>query len=348
MLTVKDFDFYNKRVLLRCDFNVPITDAGEVIEDFKIRKTLPTIRFLLEKGAKLILMSHLGDPQGKIVGRLGLKPVFSRLKSDFGAKLIFLIGDYLEIGGREKILGLRPGQAVLLENLRFNPGEMANDKLFAEKLAGLAEIYLNDAFAESHRRCASISAIAGFLPSGAGLLLEQELKALIKIMIDPQKPLAAVIGGAKAEIKTGLIEKMSELADWVLIGGLMEHEIRQKGLKFTYPEKIIYPLDCLENNLDIGPQTIKLFKEKIALARTVFWNGPLGRIEDEKFSNGTKAIAEAVSQNQGLTVVGGGETVSFINKIGLIDKFSHVSTGGGAMLAFLAGEEMPGLTALGL
>lgn len=317
METLKDFDFKNKRVLVRCDFNVPLSEKGEILCDFKIKQTLPTIEYLINAGAEIILMSHLA-------GGASLKPVGERLA---------------------ELLGRRMN---LLENLRFNKGEEENNDNFARELAKLGDIFINDAFAECHRAYASIVGVPKYLPSGAGLLLEKEIKTLKQLVENPKKPLIAIIGGAKVETKAKLIEKLSQTADFVLIGGLLNKEItptlKGRGSDRSVGEgKII----GAGEGLDIPTADLDVFKEKIVLAKTVFWNGPLGKIEEEQFSKGTKELAEAIIKSGAFSVVGGGETVEFINRIGLIDKFSYVSTGGGAMMSFLAGEKLPGLKALG-
>lgn len=303
MKFLRDFDFKNKKVLVRCDFNVPLSKKGEILDDFKIKQTLPTIEYLIKAGAEVILMSHLA-------GGANLKPVEERLA---------------ELLGR---------QVTLLENLRFNKGEEKNDDNFARELVKLGDIYINDAFAVCHREHASIVGVPKYLPSGAGLLLEKEIKTLKQLMENPQKPLVAIIGGAKAETKVKIVEKLLKVADFVLVGGLLNKEIKGKIIGAG-------------EGLDIPEADLKIFKGKIAEAKTIFWNGPLGRIEEEQFSKGTKEIAEAIIKSGAFSIVGGGETVEFINKLGSIDKFSYVSTGGGAMMAFLAGEKLPGLKALG-
>jgi len=322
MKTLKDFDFKNKRVLVRADFNVPLSQQGEILDDFRIRQTLPTIRYLLEKNARVILMSHLGNPGGKFVKELAMRPVAERLMELLGKKV------------------------ELLENLRFNPGEENNDENFAKELAQKGDIYINDAFGVCHRNHASVSAITKYLPSGAGFLLEKEVTCLTRLSANPEKPLVAIIGGAKIETKVGVIDKISEKADFVLISGLIGKEVVGQKIVLRHPEKIVFPVDETGEGKDVGTETVRLFKEKIVQAKTIFWNGPLGKIENEEFAVGTEEIAKAIAQSPAFSVVGGGETVEFINTIGLMDKFSHVSTGGGAMLAYLAGEKLPGLEAL--
>ena len=342
--TIKDFDLTNKRVLIRFDFNVPLDEEGRILDDFRIKQTIPTIEHLIEKGAKVILMSHLGRPDGKVVEELRLNPVQNRLMEYLDVSITKTpdcIGKEIE----KWTFQMQPGEVLLLENLRFHKEEEENDEDFARELAKLGDVYINDAFAVSHRAHASVMGIPKYLPSGAGFLLEKEIKALTFLMENPKKPLVAIIGGKKAETKTKLINKISESADFILIGGLIKTEIQEKGLVLKYPQKIIEPVDEI-NRKDIGPQTVSLFKEKIALAKTVFWNGPLGIIEKEEFSKGSKEMAMAIIEKGAFSVVGGGETVEFIQRLGLVGKFNHVSTGGGAMLAFLSDETLPGLEAL--
>jgi len=322
MKTLKDFDFRKKRVLVRADFNVPLSEQGEILDDFRIKETLPTIHYLLENGAKVVLMSHLGNPGGKFVKELKLDPVTQRLTELLGQKI------------------------VLLENLRFNPGEENNDEGFARELARNGDIYINDAFGVCHRKHASVVGVPKFLPSGAGFLLEKEIKTLTKLSENPQKPLVAIIGGAKLETKVGVIDKISEKADFVLVSGLIGKGVVGQKIKLKHPEKVIFPVDETGGGKDIGPETVKLFSAKIAQAKTIFWNGPFGKIENEEFAKGTEAIARAIAGSEAFSVVGGGETVEFVTKLKLVESFSHVSSGGGAMLSFLSGEKLPGLEAL--
>ena len=346
MRALKDFNFKGKRVLVRCDFNVPLSDQGEILDDFRIKKTIPTIEYLIEKGAKIILTSHLGRPKGKVVEELRLTPIQNRLMEYLDVSITKApdcIGPEIE----KWTIEMEPGEILLLENLRFHKEEEENDENFAKELAGLADIYINDALGVSHRAHASIVGVAKYLSSGAGLLLEKEIKVLTGLMENPEKPLVAIIGGNKVETKVKLIDKTSEAVDFILIGGLIKKEIKEKNIQLKYPQKIIEPVNEIKGK-DIDPQTINLFREKIALAKTVFWNGPLGMIEEERFSKGSEAIAQAIIESGAFSVVGGGEIIEFINKIGLIEKFNYVSTGGGAMLEFLSGEILPGLQAIDL
>ena len=344
MKSLKDFDFQNKRVILRCGFNVPLNERGIVLDDFRIRVTIPTIKYLIKKGAKLLLMSHLGRPKGKTVEKLRLDPVAERLAELLGQpvrKLNDCIGEKTE----REIDKMEPGEVIILENLRFYEGEKENDENFAKKLSKLGEIYINEAFSVCHRTHASIVGIPKYLPSGAGFLLEKEIKILSDLIENPRKPLIAIIGGKKVERKAKLIDKISEVADFLLIGGLIRREIKEKNIRLKYPQKIIEPIDEIKGK-DIGPKTVNLFKEKISQAKTIFWNGPLGKFEDKDFLKGSEEIARAIVKSRAFSIAGGGETAELINELKLGEKFNHLSTGGGAMLAFLSGEKLPGIEAL--
>ncbi len=284
---------------MRCDFNVPLDEKGAILDDFRIKQTLPTIRYLFKRGAKIILISHLGRPSG-IDSRYSLKPVERRLEELLKQKI------------------------TLLENLRFNKGEQENSKDFAQELAKLGDIYINDAFSVCHRKHASIVSLPKLLPSAAGLLLQKEVKMLSRIIEKPKRPLVVIIGGVKAKTKRKLLKKFQEQADHLLLGG-----------------KIGGP------GLDIAPKTIKQFSEIIKNAKTILWSGPLGKIEDKRYMKGSLAVAKAIIKSSAFSVVGGGDTNAFLAKHGLRDKFGYVSTGGGAMLEFLSGNKLPGLEALG-
>ena len=363
MRTLKNFEVKDKRVLVRCDFNVPLDEEGniakrtlssslssfppepKILDDFRIKQTLPTIEYLIGKGAKVILMSHLGRPEGKVVESLKLTPIQNRLMEylDYNPPATYIskapdcVGEEIEKWSRE----MQPGEILLLENLRFYKEEEGNNEGFARKLAKLGDIYINDAFSVCHRNHASIVGIPKYLPSGAGFLLEKEVKVLSQIIKNPKRPLVVIIGGSKVEDKAKVAERFFGIAKFLLLGNLIAKErIKEKKSK-----KIFLPADSKEN-LDIGEKTIKIFKEKIFQAKTIFWTGPLGKIEEKKYQKGTREIAKAIVDSGAFSVIGGGDTVEFINKIGLIEKFNHVSIGGGAMLAFLAGEKLPGLEIL--
>lgn len=343
MKTLKDFDFKNKKVLVRCDFQVPLDEEGNILDDFKIRATIPTVEYLIEKKAKVILMSHWKPMESQKKAE-SLKLILPRIAGLLKKRIKFLdncVGEKV----KKEIEKMRSGEIVLLENLRSHKEEEANDDGFARELAVLGDIYINDAFGVSHRPHASLIGIPKYLPCGAGLLLEKEIKVLKRIMENPQKPLIAVIGGAKVETKTKVINELSKDADFVLVGDLTKSEIKEQNIQFANPQKIVFPVGPV-NAFDISDKTIDIFKEKIATAKTVFWTGPLGQVEKNEFQKGTMAVAQAIIASGAFSVAGGGETVWFLGQSGLIDKFSHVSTGGGAMLAYLAGEKLPGIEAL--
>lgn len=317
MKSVKDFDVKNKRVLLRCDFNVPLDPSGNILDDTKIREALPTIQYLLGNGAKVIIITHLGD---------GQEPL-DRVK----ARLFELLGKEVE----------------MLENIRSHAEEMENNEDFAKKLASLGDIYINEAFDVCHRNHASVVGIPKFLPHGAGFLLEKEIQVLSNIIKNPQRPLVIIIGGAKAETKAALVEGFSKIADTVLINSLIEEELIKSHANIlkNVSMKIVGPEESLES-LDIDEKTLETFKKIISGAKTIFWNGPFGKIEEEKYQNGTREIAKAIIASSAYSVVGGGQTVAFLRKEGILDKFNHVSTAGGAMLSYLAGDKLPGIVAL--
>jgi phosphoglycerate kinase len=375
-----------KRVLVRDDFNVTIGEDGKILDDFRIRASLPTIRQLLGQKARIILSSHFGRPQGKIVDSMRLEPIWKKLEEYLGLK-IKKADDCVGAEVEKLAANLQDGEILLLENLRFHPEEEENDQGFAAALARLADIYVNDAFGACHRAHASIEAIAKILPSFAGLLLEKEHKTLEKVLKEPDRPLVVVIGGAKISTKIKLIKNFLEKADDLLLGGALANTVlHAKGLavgKSMIEEKVVgevqkleitnpklhIPVDVILNEskegdmdsrvgpvgkvgdseliLDIGPETVDFFKNVITSAKTIIWNGPMGFFEQEKFSQGTKNIAQAIAScPKCFSVVGGGETTCLLEQMGIIESFSHVSTGGGAMLALLAGDKLPGIEAL--
>jgi len=345
METLNDIDVREKRVLVRCDYNIPLDEGGNILDDSRIRETLPTIKYLLENEAKVILMSHLGRPDGEVKEDLRLLPVKERLSQLLGLP-IAMAPDCVGPETEKMAAEMKVGDILLLENLRFHKEEKENDQEFAKNLAKLGDIYIDDAFAACHRDHASVTSLARLLPSAAGFSLEKEITTLEKMMENPEKPLVVLIGGKKVETKVKFINKISEIADFVLVSGVIKKEMDEKGTILSHMEKVVQPVDEEEGGKDIGPKTIELFKEKISQAKTVFWNGPFGKIEEERFCRGTEEIAKAIIESKAFSVVGGGETVDFITKINLLSKFSHVSTGGGAMLTFLAGDEMPGIEVL--
>ena len=346
MKTLKDFSVTGKRVLVRCDFNVPTDKDNNIIDDFRIKEALPTIKYLIESRAKIILMSHL-DPES--TGVADKKYTLDKVAECLAGYLNFSIekeDDCVGPDAENESNKLKAGRVLLLENLRFYKEETENNLEFAKKLSFLGDIYVNDAFSVCHRKNASVTGVPGYLPKCAGLLLEKEIQALDKVIQNSEKPMVAIIGGKKVETKAKFIDNISEVADFVIVSGLIAKEVLEKNIKFKYPEKIITPTGQLDS-LDINEESVKLFEEKIATAKTILWNGPFGKFEEDKYAKGTLAIAKVIIKSKAFSVVGGGETVEFIEKHGMIDKFSHVSTGGGAMLAYLSGDILPGLAALG-
>jgi 3-phosphoglycerate kinase len=314
MKTVKDFEVKNKRVFVRCDFNVPIDENGNITDDFRIKQALPTLKYLEENGAKLVLASHFSD--GK-----SLDPVWKRVKDFIGEKNV-----------------------TFLDNLRLNEGEEENSDDFAKGLASLADIYINDAFGVCHRTHASVVGVPKYLPSGAGFLLEKEINVLDKIMQNPDRPFMAIIGGVKFESKAKVIDSLLQITDFVLVGGKIG--LSEEVKKINSP-KLVLPIDDVDG-FDIGSESIKLFIKKIKEAKTIIWAGPMGLFEKEAYSVGTKAVGEAIINNkEAFKVAGGGDTIAAISQFNLQNKFDHLSTGGGAMLEFIAGEKLPGLEALG-
>ncbi len=378
MKTIRDFDVENKRVIVRCDFNVPLGEEG-ILDDFRIKKTLPTIQYLSKHKAKVVLISHLGRPKGREM-ELSLKPVAERLEKLLGRQVEFLndcIGSEVE----QKTAGMELGEIVLLENLRFYQEEKKADPDFVLELTKLGDIFIQDAFGVSHRAHSSVIGIPEHLPSGIGFLVEEELEILSRVINNPERPLVAIIGGAKINTKVKLIERFLRDVDNLLLGGKTANivldakgisvgrsapapDIAQlvENLDFT-SSKLYLPIDVVavdgsvrqadcgdikeeELVLDIGLKTIDNFTKIISQAKTVIWNGPMGKFEDEEYAQGTKKIIEAILASPAFSVVGGGETAELVNRLGLAGKFGYVSTGGGAMLKFLSGEKLPGIEAV--
>ena len=390
MRFVEELDVKGKRVFLRVDFNVPLTEQGEIRDDTRIRASLPTITYLLEHGAKLVIASHLGRPKGKVDPKMSLKPVAARLASLIPNK----VTQAPEVVGTEVARlknELKEGEVVILENVRFIKAETDNDEAFAKRLAEDIDVFVNDAFGSCHRAHASVVAIARFVKEkGAGYLLKKEVDYLRKAVHDPAKPYVAILGGAKVEDKIPVIENLLNKADNILIGGAMAYtflkaqgkdvgkslveddkldiartilmKAAEKKVNFLLPldhvlaaavdadaeteivESPPFPADKM--GVDIGPKTIKAFAKIIAGAKTIVWNGPLGVFEIDKFAKGTMAIAEAVAASEAISIVGGGDSIAAVKKAGVTDKISHISTGGGASLEFLAYETLPGIDAL--
>ena len=356
MKLIKDLDLKNKRVLVRVDFDLPIDGKGKINDIFRLKESLPTINYLLKQKCKIILISHLGRPDEKKIEKLSLKPVAKILSGFLKRKVLFASNP-----GKMNF-----GDVLLLENIRFNKGEEKNDPKFAKNLAKLGDIYINDAFAVSHREHASIVGIPRFLPSVVGFCFEKEMKELNKILINSRRSLIAIMGGAKLETKIKIINKFLKIADKVLIGGalantilacrgndlgdsIVEKKLFKEVRKFIGNHKLFLPIDLKIKNrkaLDIGPKTIKLFCTLIKNAKTIVWNGPMGLIEQKSFAIATKELIDCIAKSKAYSIVGGGDTIAFINQIKKEKVFDHISTGGGAMLDYLAHDTLPGIEAL--
>ena len=383
--TIRDVNVRGKRVLVRVDFNVPLKE-GTITDDTRIRAALPTINYLLEKGAALILCSHLGRPKGKIVPELKMDPVAARLSELLGRpvqKMDACTGTEVE----EAAEAMKPGDVILLENTRFNPEEKENDPGFAKQVAGLADIFVNDAFGAAHRAHATTVGVADYLPAVAGFLMEKELEYLGNATTDPERPFIAILGGAKISSKIGVIESLLSRCDRLLIGGGMANTFFKamgfevgdslveedavptaKTLLEKAGSQLVLPVDAVvadayDNEaktkvvapnevspgwriLDIGPKTVQTFESALGGAKTVIWNGPMGVFEMPNFAKGTFAVAETLAKLDATTIIGGGDSAAAVKQAGLADKMSHVSTGGGASLEFLEGKTLPGVAAL--
>ena len=391
MLFVEDLDVKGKTVFVRVDFNVPLDDRGEIRNDTRIKASLPTINDLLAKGARLVLASHLGRPKGKPDPKMSLKPIAARLSALIGREVAFA-PDCVGAEVDRLKAGLKNGQVLLLENLRFHEGETKNDPQFSKQLASGIDIFVNDAFGSSHRAHASVVGITGFIAKrAAGTLMKLEVEYLQKAIHSPAKPYVAILGGAKSEDKIPVIENLLNKADSILIGGAMAYTfLKAQGLavgrslvetdKLDVALKILakakdkkvdallpvdhvlttsiesgvvskttdaYPFPEDMMGVDIGPKTIARYSEIIASAKTIFWNGPLGVFETPAFARGTIKIAEAVANSGAISIIGGGDSIAAVAKAGVSQKITHISTGGGASLEYLAYETLPGIEALG-
>ncbi|HET90813.1 MAG TPA: phosphoglycerate kinase [Chloroflexi bacterium] len=383
--TVRDVAVRDKRVLVRVDFNVPLKE-GAVADDTRIRAALPTLNYLLEHGAALILCSHLGRPKGKAVPELTMDPVAARL-ADLLKRPVIKLDDCVGPEVEQAAQKMRPGDVILLENTRFHPEEKANDPDFARRMASLAELYVNDAFGAAHRAHASTVGVAQYLPTVGGFLMEKELEFLGKAVEEPEHPYIAILGGAKISDKIGVIESLLGQCDRLLIGGgmantffkamgfdvgdsLIEEDalptaqslLKSAGSQLVLPVDVVIA-DAFDNEadtrvvapneviagwriLDIGPKTIPTFKSALTGARTIVWNGPLGVFEMPNFARGTFALAETLADLNAVTIIGGGDSAAAVHQAGLVDRMSHVSTGGGASLEFLEGKTLPGVAVL--
>jgi phosphoglycerate kinase len=382
--SITSVDVAAKRVLVREDLNVPMSN-GAITDDARIRAAVPTLKHLVERGAMVIVMSHLGRPKG-VERALSLRPVATELAKQLGREVRFT-EDCVGEAARAAVGRLEAGDVLLLENVRFHPEEEANDPEFARRLAALGELFVNDAFAASHRAHASVVGVAAYLPAYAGELMEAELSALHQALDDPKRPLVAVVGGAKVSSKVGVLRHLLEKVDALLIGGAMANTFfRAQGyptgsglveesalenatkVKKMGGKKLVLPVDLVCTRrmearqpvltlsakavepgwmaVDIGPKSVAKFGKHIRTASTIVWNGPMGVTEIADFSEGTRAIGEAIATSGAYTLVGGGDTVAAIDSMGLSQRFSHVSTGGGATLEYLEGKELPGVAIL--
>ena len=388
--TVKDIDVDGKRVLVRVDFNVPIDKAtGDILDDTRITAALPTINYLREHNAKTVLVSHLGRPDGKAVDALRLARVAARLGELMGAE-VRAASDVVGESARQTVDALEPGGVAMLENVRFEPGEEKNDPALAQKLAAFGDVYVNDAFGTAHRAHASTEGVAHILPAVAGFLMEKEIDYLGRVVSDPERPLAAIIGGAKISSKIAVLRHLLSKVDTLLIGGGMANtflkaqgvsvgaslveEDRLDEARATMREAtdrnvdLGLPIDAVVGDrfaadatgsiatldavpaeamiLDVGPKTVQAYEQKLATAKTVVWNGPLGVAEWEAFAQGSVELARYLAKSDATVIIGGGETVALVSDLGLAPAFAHVSTGGGASLEFLGGRTLPGVAAL--
>lgn len=389
--TLKDMDVNGKKVLVRVDYNVPMDSDGEITDDIRIRSSLPTVEYLLENGAAVILMSHLGRPKGEPKKEFSMLPVANKLSELMKREVIFADDDNVVSDKvREMAAGLNSGDVMLLQNTRFRKEEEKNEESFAKELASLAELYINDAFGTSHRAHASNVGVSNHLPSALGFLVEKEVSIMGKALDDPERPFVAILGGAKVSDKIGVIENLLTKVDAIIIGGgmaftflrakgyevgksLLEedkvelakeliHKAKESGVALVLPVDVVVadefkndtifktvsadkiPSDMM--GLDIGQETVELFESVIKEAKTVVWNGPMGVFEMDNFNKGTYAIARAMVESGAITIVGGGDSASAVEKAGLADKITHVSTGGGASLELLEGKVLPGINAI--
>ena len=386
--SVEDIDVSGKKVLVRCDFNVPMKD-GKITDETRINGALPTIKYLLSKNAAVILCSHMGRPKGEFNPAFSLAPVAKRLSELIGQEVV-LAADVIGEDAKAKAAALKPGEGMMIENVRFHKEEEKNDPAFAKELASMAEIYVNDAFGTAHRAHASTAGVADYLPAVCGYLIQKEISVMGKALSDPARPFTAILGGAKVSDKIGVINNLIDKVDTLIIGGGMAYtfmralgnttgtsiceedklelasdlmkKARAKGVSFLIPVDNIVAREYKEDadfmriysdaipdgwmGLDIGPTTQELFTKTIAGSGTVIWNGPMGVSEWENFAAGTRAVAKAVAECGGISIIGGGDSAAAVEKLGYADKMTHISTGGGASLEFLEGLELPGIACL--
>lgn len=387
--TIRDIDLKGKRVLIRCDFNVPLDSNQNITDDTRIRAALPTLEYMVTQGAKVVVMSHLGRPKGKAAAEFSLAPVAVRLAELLGKQVEFADSDVVvDDSVKEKVAALKDGDVLLLQNVRFRKEETDNEPGFAKELASLGDVFVQEAFGTAHRAHASTAGVADYLPCVSGFLIEKEVKFLGSALHNPQRPFVAIMGGAKVGDKIKVIENLLSKVDTLIIGGGMTYTFyKAMGLEIgtsildadnidlakmllekatSLNVKLLLPVDivCADEfsndakyqtysrdqipsdmmGLDIGEETVKLYSEEIAKAKTVVWNGPMGVFEMENFAKGTKAIAEALATSDATTIIGGGDSAAAVEQFGLADKMSHISTGGGASLEFLEGKILPGIS----
>ncbi|NLK43398.1 MAG: phosphoglycerate kinase [Tissierellia bacterium] len=389
--SLRDLEFKGKNVLVRCDFNVPMDDEGNITDDTRIISSLPTINYLIEQGAKVILMSHLGRPKGQPNKKYSLEPVAKRLSELLNKEVLFLQDDEVVSNTvKKRVEAMEDGDVALLENTRFRKEEEKNEENFSKELASLGDLYVNDAFGTSHRAHASNVGVSTYLPSAVGFLVEKEISIMGKALEEPERPFIAILGGAKVSDKIGVIENLMNIVDTIIVGGgmaftflkaqgyeigksLLEEDkiglakeliekTKEKNVKLILPVDVVVakefkndtefntvsidniPSDMM--GLDIGEETIKAFSEEIKKGKTIVWNGPMGVFEMENFAKGTIAIAQAMAESEGTTIVGGGDSASAVERSGYSHKMTHISTGGGASLELLEGKALPGIVAI--
>ncbi|MFN8634062.1 MAG: phosphoglycerate kinase [Chloroflexota bacterium] len=387
--SIRDLDVDNKTVLVRVDYNVPLDSEGHVADATRIEATLPTLRYLREHRSKVVLMAHFGRPKGQVDPKYSLKPVAEELSRELGVP-VPLAPDCVGPAVEKMVEALKPGDVLLLENVRFHAEEEKNDAAFSKQLASLGDVYVNDAFGAAHRAHASTAGIAQYLPSAAGFLMHKELEVLGGILESPKRPFVAIVGGAKVSSKLGVLESMLQRVDKLLIGGgmantflkargdevgksLLEADLvgtaadldkraKEKGVELLLPEDVVVTDKVAPDGstetvdasavpadraiVDIGPKAVAAYTKALDGAGTVLWNGPMGVFEIPAFASGTRAIAQALAGSSATTVIGGGESVAAVEQLGLADKMTHISTGGGASLELLEGRELPGVAAL--
>ena len=387
--TVKDIELKNKKVLVRCDFNVPMDENKNITDNRRIVAAIPTIKYLIENNCKVILSSHLGRPKGEFKKEFSLAPVAQELSKLLGQEVL-MAEDVIGESAKSLSKSLKEGQVMLLENVRFHREETDNDPEFAKELASMAEIFVNDAFGTAHRAHSSTEGVTKYLPAVSGFLIEKELQFLGSNLENPERPFVAILGGAKVSDKIGVIESLLDKVDTLMIGGGMAYtffkaqgygvgnslcepdkcdlalelmeKAKNKGVKFILPvdtrigkefkpdteSKTVSWTEIPEGweGFDIGEKTIQMFKEELKSAKTVIWNGPVGLFEFDQFAIGTNSVAEALAEIEAVTIIGGGDSAAAVEKAGLADKITHISTGGGASLEFLEGKKLPGIEAL--